>query len=286
MEFRVEFFVLVIVLVKISNVQPLAGKLNRQPPDARIVQHPPCLFDERPVLRERPGQRHPVQLGIRHRRPEEIAQPVGQLATRNRRDLVPRRGLFLTIEERRRGQHPCDCQTGRLFMRDLAVTQFTIQPAQALLFGISDRATPGAAGKLHHRLKVRRFGGDKPLAKSVRSVIHRAHVRGPDLDQVRAILGRKFPDLLEGDLVLQRFTGNVKQLVPQPVEMGGLPVVQHQPPEVIVLAVKQRQGDNLVNRHNAGVTQGRWEQVVESTDRAFDAIPRGAPLANQDRIVA
>ena len=53
---------------------------------------------------------------------------------------------------------------------------------------------------------------------------------------------------------------------------------------MVVLPVKQRQGDNLVDRHNAGVTQGRWKQVAKPADRPFDSLSRRTAVANQDRL--
>ena len=86
-------------------------------------------------------------------------------------------------------------------------------------------------------------------------------------------------------MILQRFASDVKQLVPQSIELSSLLIVQHQSPQVIVLPVKQSQGDNLVDRHDAGVAERRREEVAEAADRPFDALPRRAPVTNQDRIV-
>ena len=45
------------------------------------------------------------------------------------------------------------------------------------------------------------------------------------------------------------------QLGPEPVELGGLGLVEHQPAQVVVLAVKEGQRDDLIDGHDLGVAK-------------------------------
>ena len=81
----------------------------------------------------------------------------------------------------------------------------------------------------------------------------------------------------------QSIVADKVQFVPQLIEPRGLCVVEHQPLEMIVLAIEQRQRDDLIDRHDLRVTQRRREPASEFIERRLDSLPRFAPLPDNDR---
>ena len=81
----------------------------------------------------------------------------------------------------------------------------------------------------------------------------------------------------------QCVVADVMKLVPEPVEMGLLRIVEHQSLEMLVLAVVERQRDDLVDRDNLGIAKGRGEKLAEVVEGGLDPLPRSAVLVDQDR---
>ena len=104
-ELRIQRFVLVIVAIKIANVQPLAGEVYRQPPDPIVLKHAVRLRDEclGTLQLSCPGNTSKLLVG--QRRPQEIAQPRGELEIRNLTRLAPFAWLLQFVEKGWRCQH-------------------------------------------------------------------------------------------------------------------------------------------------------------------------------------
>ena len=66
----------------------------------------------------------------------------------------------------------------------------------------------------------------------------------------------------------QRVVADKVQLVPQSIELGGLSIIQHQSPQLIVFAMEQGQRHDLVHRHDLGVAQRRRKQLRKSSKAA------------------
>ena len=64
---------------------------------------------------------------------------------------------------------------------------------------------------------------------------------------------------------------------------GCLSVVEHQPRELVVLAIEQRQRDDLVDRHDLGVAKRGGKQAAEVVERRLDSFPRRAAFVDDDR---
>ena len=52
---------------------------------------------------------------------------------------------------------------------------------------------------------------------------------------------------------------------------------------MIVFAIEQRERDDLVDRHDLGVAQGRGEQLAEVVEGRLDPLPRRAVVVDDDR---
>ena len=107
-----------------------------------------------------------------------------------------------------------------------------------------------------------RLGLDQPLAEGGGPVVDRLAEGLEDLGV--AVLRGIFQELGEGVDQRQRVLADEMQLVPEPVEPGLLRLVEHEPGEVLVLAMEQRERDGLVDRHDLGVAEGGGEQACGS----------------------
>ena len=65
------------------------------------------------------------------------------------------------------------------------------------------------------------------------------------------ILCGELPELLKRIDLLQRSLADKKQLVPLAVEFVRLVLSEHQPTQSLVFAIKQRQRDHFIHRHDA-----------------------------------
>ena len=97
-----------------------------------------------------------------------------------------------------------------------------------------------------------------------------------------AVLRGVLHELDVADLDLERLLADVPELVPEPVERLPLGLVEHQPGEVLVLAMIERQGHDLVDGYDLAVAEGRGKEAAEVVERGLDPSPCRAPVANQD----
>ena len=98
-----------------------------------------------------------------------------------------------------------------------------------------------------------------------------------------SVLRRVFHELLKRIDERECILTHVAKLGPEAVELGGLCLVEHQPPQVFVFAIEERQGDDLVDRHDLGVAQGRWEDLTNRIERSLEAAPGVRSLVSNDR---
>ena len=84
------------------------------------------------------------------------------------------------------------------------------------------------------------------------------------LEQVRvAVLGGVLHELDVADLDLERLLADVLELVPEAVEPLPLGLVEHQPGEVVVLAMIEGERDDLVDGDDLAVAEGGGEDAAE-----------------------
>src|SRR2546422_4678803 len=114
-------------------------------------------------------------------------------------------------------------------MWNLLRAQLAIEPAQLVLFRVSERTTIRAIGELQHRVQVRRLRVHQTLAERGGALLDRLAHR-LEYAWVRVLRG-VLPELLEDIDQRQSVLGHIVQLVPEPVQPGGLCVREHKGPE-------------------------------------------------------
>src|SRR5205807_1789921 len=106
------------------------------------------------------------------------------------------------------------------------------------------------------------------------------------LEQLRVtVLRRKLHELIKRMNECQRIMADEMQLLPEPIEVGLLFRIEHQPAQRLILAMEQGQRDGLVYRHDLRVTQRGGEPAAKIIERPFPALARLAGLADEDRHV-
>ena len=146
---------------------------------------------------------------------------------------------------------------------------------------LGQRAAIGPRGEVEQGVELLRLGVDQPLAEG----------RGPVVDRLAqglehlgvAVLRGIFQHLGEGVDERQRVLADVMQLVPEPVEPRLLRLVEHQPDEVVVLAVEQGERDDFVHRHDLGVAERRGEQLAEVVEGRLEPLPAALAFVDDDR---
>ena len=98
-----------------------------------------------------------------------------------------------------------------------------------------------------------------------------------------AVLRCELRKLLEGSDRFQRLAGDVQQFVPQLVELRSLPFVEHESAQVLILAKKQRQRDDLVDGNDLRVAQCGWEQCAKRVECGLQAETRLTSLQGENR---
>ena len=125
-----------------------------------------------------------------------------------------------------------------------------------------------------------RLGVDEQLAERRGALVDRL---AQGFEQARvAVLGRELHQLLEAFHDVQGIVADVAQLLPEPVDPRLLGVVEHQPGEVLVLAVEERDRDDLVGGDHAAVADRRREDLAELVECGLDALPGAAPFVDDD----
>ena len=80
-----------VVLVEAPEVEPVAAELRGQPARALVFQHAAHLREQHRFVAQIAGGGARRQLGVRHARPQEVAQPARERVIGQRRDARARR---------------------------------------------------------------------------------------------------------------------------------------------------------------------------------------------------
>ena len=165
-------------------------------------------------------------------------------------------------------------------MRNLLRAQLAIQAAQFVLFRLGERAPIRAIGEPQHRVQVRRLRVHQTVAERGGALFDRlAHwLENAWIGVLRGVL----PELLEDIDERESVPGHIVQLVPEPVEPGGLGVVEHEAQEVMVLAIEKRERDDFIDRHDLRVAKRRRENLAELVERGLDALAGRAAVIHDD----
>ena len=122
---------------------------------------------------------------------------------------------------------------------------------------------------------------DEQLAKRRRAVVDRFAERFEDLRV--GILRGVLHQLQIGIDQRQGIAADVVQFVPQLVELLLFGVAEHQPGELMVFAIEQRQRDHFIDGDDLGVTEGRRKQLAKVLHRRFDPCPGFTAVVDNDR---
>ena len=151
-------------------------------------------------------------------------------------------------------------------MRNLPRAQPLIKRLEIGLLRHVQRPAIGQIGEIEHCLELPRFGVEQLLL--IRS--------GPFLDRqshrfehrgIAVFLGGKLPELLEAIDQREGVAAHKMQLIPQPVELRLLRVIQHQARELIILPIVQQKGDHFIHRNNFCVAKRRRKDRAEIIHR-------------------
>ena len=92
----------------------------------------------------------------------------------------------------------------------------------------------------------------------------------------------ELPKLFKGCDLFERCVADKQQLLPQAFEFLGALIVEHQPAQVFIFTVVKREGDDFVDRNDAGVAKGCGEEVAELGERFFELLALGRALIHDD----
>src|SRR4051812_9958153 len=84
------------------------------------------------------------------------------------------------------------------------------------------------------------------------------------------ILCGELPQLIKAIDELKSVLAYVMELGPKPVEFGNLRRVQHQPAQMVIFAVKERQSNNFGGGDYFGVTKCGREQLAKVVESRVD----------------
>ena len=163
-----------VVFLEAANVEPVAGELGREVPDAAVLQHPPGLRAEHVGFAQIPGRRVLHQLLVRHARPEEVAQAAGDFIVRQRPHVSGRcRAIGQRIDavaEVRRHQDARHGVANRVFVTETLIAQRTVEREQVVRLRLRQRPAVRLRRERQQRVEVARLGRGPRL-------LQRAHVR-------------------------------------------------------------------------------------------------------------
>ena len=190
------------------------------------------------------------------------------------------RRLLQLVEEARRDEHAGERHAQRGVVRQLLRAELAVERAQFVPVRARERATPRVLGEVHDRFQLLRLGGDEFRAEDGGALLDGlAHRR--EGARVRVLRG-ELPELLEGIHELERAVADEVQLRPEPLQLGGLRVVEQQAAELVILAVVERQRHHLVHGDYLRVAQRGGEKLAELVERGLDAFARRAAVGHQN----
>ena len=92
---------------------------------------------------------------------------------------------------------------------------------------------------------------------------------------------KSFQEQLQARELQQRALADVVQLFPEPVEIGSLLIVEHQPSEMIILPIEEPQREDLVDRHDLVEAERSREQATILIESPLDPPPRRAVFGGE-----
>ena len=168
-------------------------------------------------------------------------------------------------------------------MGHLLLPQRVVERAEPRLFRGRERPPERPPGEGHHRVDLPGLDLHEPLAKGLGIGVDGRLEWCPPFYEIGPVLGGVAQDLLVGVVEFERLLGDEQQLVPEPVELPRLGLAEHEPTEVIVLAMIEIQRDHLVDGHDAAVADGLGEKRTNVGERLLESPPRGGVLPGHDR---
>ena len=245
-----------------------------------LASMPPDLGRQDLRLVELALRRKAPQLRVRHRRPEEVAEAAGELPVGDGPWFGAFRRLLGPVEEGRGDEDPGQRQANRRIVVQVLLAEPGVEALQLPPLMVAQRAAVGPFRELQHRVEVLRPRVDELLPQGRGAVGDRLL---EVLEQVGvAILRRVFHELDVAHLDLERLLADVPELLPEPLQRPALGLVEHEPGEVLILAMVEGQGHHLIDRHDLAVAEGRGEEAAEIVERRLEASPCRAPAADQD----
>ena len=153
-----------VVFLEAAEVQPVAGELRGQAPDAVVAEHAPRLRDQHLRLVQVAGGGVCEQLVVGHARPEEVAQPAGQGVVRQRLRGLARPGPIEAVAEVGRQQHAGDRVADRVLVaQPVLLAQLAVEGEQVVVLRRRQRPAIGPLGERRERLEMARLRGPPGL---------------------------------------------------------------------------------------------------------------------------
>ena len=166
-------------------------------------------------------------------------------------------------------------------MRKLLNSKRLIQNLQMILVRVRDRSSPGSFSKIDYRLHMDGLRIDQPLPELRRFLLYAITHRREG--SWIGVLSRELPELIVGIDESQCVLSDEVHLVPQLVEFRRLSLVQHQPLQVIVFTVVQRQSHDFIDRYNLRIAECRREQVAKFLELSQQSLFRGTVVSDENR---
>ena len=166
-------------------------------------------------------------------------------------------------------------------MWNLLIAQLAIEGAQFAFLRVLKRTTISVCGKVQHSFKMLRLRIQQQFPELFGALFYGQAQR---LERTGiGILRRELPKLLESVDQLQRIVAHIMQLGPESIDLGGLRFIQHQPAQMIVLAVIKRERHDFINGNDFGVAECCRKQFTKLIERSLNAFSRSAAVVDQNR---
>src|SRR4051812_9908619 len=121
------------------------------------------------------------------------------------------------------------------------------------------RTAVGAFGEVDERLDLLRFAVDEQFTERGRSFVDRLPQR---LEYLWiGVLSCEFQKLRERIHRGEGIVANEMQLIPKPIQLLPLSLVQHESDQLFILAIEQRNGNRFVHGHDLGVAKRGRKQL-------------------------
>ena len=163
-------------------------------------------------------------------------------------------------------------------MLQVPFAQFAVQRTNLLLLPLGERMPVGPGREVHEGVEMARLGVNQPLPKSRSPFVEGLPQRFKHLRV--GVLRGVFDQLSEGIYQRQRVVADVVQLVPEPVEPALLRLIEHQPAQMVVLAIEEGERHDLIHGNDFGVAEGSGEQLAEFVKCRLNSLSSRAAFIN------